>query len=629
MVEIFRMALSLLDGKGRGVLRGLALVVLLAGLIALVPAGWKVDAASRTQQATTSSYVPPPRPGEKLLDLPEPLSAKDVQLYRRIFDYQERGHWRSADRLIRQLSDRLLMGHVLAQRYLHPTAYRSRFSELKRWLAKYHDHADAARIYSLAMKRKPRRAARPHRPSGRFLVGSGGDVAFRDKPYRSSVRYSRSARRDARRYRVGIRRRLRNGWPTGAMQLLKQRRAYQVFDRVERDELWTDIAAGYYFAGLDAKAYRHASGAGRRSGTHVPQAHWYAGLAAWRMGDIKKAGKQFEAVTRASAAGDWSVSAGAYWASRAALRQGKPREMSRWLKMAAVNPRTFYGQLAVRSLGLTPPLNWTAPRVTQADLRALSYDAAGRRGLALLQIGENHRAEGELRATYSRADHDLREAILAVASLNNMPSLSMYLGWLAAKRDQGIMDLALYPLPSWTPQTGFTIDRAVVFALMRQESAFMPRATSHMGARGLMQLMPQTARFVARTKNLPLATRSALFQPAYNMALGQGYVEHLLENRFIDDNLFHVIASYNAGPGNVMKWDKSTRHGGDPLLFIESIPSGENRDFIERVFTNLWIYRQRLGQPTPSLDAVAQNDWPRYHSLDRKTGAIAVNVPRP
>ena len=78
-----------------------------------------------------------------------------------------------------------------------------------------------------------------------------------------------------------------------------------------------------------------------------------------------------------------------------------------------------------------------------------------------------------------------------------------------------------------------------------------------------------------------------------------------------------ALVAYNAGPGNLGKWQRKMRHGGDPLLFIESLPSRETRDFIEKVVANLWIYRARLGQPRPTLDAIAAGDWPAYTPLDR------------
>ena len=86
-----------------------------------------------------------------------------------------------------------------------------------------------------------------------------------------------------------------------------------------------------------------------------------------------------------------------------------------------------------------------------------------------------------------------------------------------------------------------------------------------------------------------------------------------------------MAAAWNGGPGNLNKWLSNTDHMDDPLFFIESIPSLETRIFIEKVLANLWIYRDRLGQPTPSLDAIAAGQWPIYKSLDNLPSLFAGN----
>ena len=101
----------------------------------------------------------------KKLHVPGVLSQRDISRYRVIFELQEDGDWAQADKIIADLEDPILMGHVLAQRYLHPTKYRSKYKELKDWLAKYHDHPEARRIYDLAMRRKPKNWKPPHPPS--------------------------------------------------------------------------------------------------------------------------------------------------------------------------------------------------------------------------------------------------------------------------------------------------------------------------------------------------------------------------------------------------------------------------------------------------------------------------------
>ena len=156
---------------------------------------------------------------------------------------------------------------------------------------------------------------------------------------------------------------------------------------------------------------------------------------------------------------------------------------------------------------------------------------------------------------------------------------------------------------------------------MRQESRFIVDARSPAGVRGLMQLMPATAGYMAQ-KRFRGKARDKLYAPDYNMMLGQKYLLHLLEDFSDGGNLFHMTTAYNGGPGNLQKWMKKVDYQDDPLLFIESLPSIETRLYIEHVFSNLWIYRHRLGQQVPSLEAILAGNWPIYISQDAHQGTF-------
>ena len=150
---------------------------------------------------------------------------------------------------------------------------------------------------------------------------------------------------------------------------------------------------------------------------------------------------------------------------------------------------------------------------------------------------------------------------------------------------------------------------------MRQESAFNPKARSYVGAMGLLQLMPATARIVSN-KFAPETLGGNPFDPSINMSLGQAYIASLLGD--VDNNLVRTAAAYNGGPGNVIRWDNTLNASADPLLYVASIPLNETRDFVQRVLANYWMYQIRLGQPTPSLDQIAAHEWPTYAALDGK-----------
>ena len=135
-----------------------------------------------------------------------------------------------------------------------------------------------------------------------------------------------------------------------------------------------------------------------------------------------------------------------------------------------------------------------------------------------------------------------------------MPALAMRLGSVLSSADGAASDSALYPLPPWEPKGGFTVDRALLFALMRQESRFDPTARSGAGARGLMQLMPSTATYVADKLTSDIGRKPDLYEPETNVTLGQHYVRYLMDQKGIENDLILTIAAYNAGPGNIESW---------------------------------------------------------------------------
>jgi soluble lytic murein transglycosylase-like protein len=547
-------------------------------------------------------------------DLPKPLGSEDAKRYARIFALQRDGHWKEADALIARLHDKLLMGRVLAQRYLHPTLYRSSYKELHDWLAQYRDEPEAKWIHELALKRKPRRAAAPASPVGGYLNGSGYDVeADQAPPHRSSRELSARDRGKSDYLKSRVRAITRAGALARAKEMIATAEARHLLDPVERDMARAEIAAGAFALGRDEDALEIAGEVTHRG--EVPEADWIAGLAAWRLGDAWAAAEHFEAVVDASSVSPWQVAAGAYWAARANLVARRPDRVTRYLQIAAAHDHTFYGIVARRALAMENGYDWRAPSLDADRLALLMRSDWGRRALALLQVGRLRRAEQELRRAYAGADADTADAILALALEGNLPGLAMRIGVERLRQTGEIQDAALYPVPSWRPKGGFKVDRALLLAVMRQESNFDAEAESGAGAVGLMQIMPDTARFLGGARP-DGDVDDALLDPERNMALGQKYLAHLLEDAAVRGNLFLLAAAYNGGPGKLAQWQRRVDYGDDPLLFIESIPVRETRAFIERVFCNMWIYQQRLGQPSPSLDSVVAGEWPRYAALD-------------
>jgi soluble lytic murein transglycosylase-like protein len=561
--------------------------------------------------------------------LPAVLDAQDAGLYRRIFAVQEDGRWQEADRLIARLTDRRLMGHVMAQRYLHPTAYRSKYLELKAWMERYADHPQAKRIYRLALKRRPANYRRPQPPaSARNGIAWAGARANYD--YVSPRQRSKSERRKVARVLRQVRRNVLRQRLTITEKLLDRPSVQRLLDSVELDEARAMVATGWFYYGKPERAYALAGPAAQRSGRAAPMINWIAGLSAWRLGRLDEAAIHFETLAHADNVAGWNAAAGAYWAARAHLKRQRPNRSSPLLRRAAEHPRTFYGLLARRALGMSIAFDFGSHQLAPRLTARLNRSPVGGRALALLQIGDRELAERELVGAGEWNDPEMSEALLALAQHAKMPALAYRMGSQLARAgggredSGGILDAALYPIPPWQPRGGFKVDRALIYAMMRQESAFNTKAKSPDGARGLMQLMPRTASYIARDRRYRRGSgRNELFEPSLNLELGQRYIAYLLKHERVQGDLFRLTTAYNGGPGNLGKWQRAIKADDDPLLFIEALPSKETRLFIERVLTNLWIYRQRLGQPAPSLERLAGGDWPRYEALDGTRSEVA------
>lgn len=613
-----------------------ASLLILGGLLVPTDSSFSVTAqamaAEQTSVQTTAASKHAPVPSNAQT-APKVLSESDAQLYRDVFALQKAGKWRQADKKIDRLSDQRLMGHVLAQRYLHPTAYRSKYKELSSWLKVYADHPQAPRIYKLALTRRPKNYRMPTRPevrkAGPRITALGATTAKPKKKYYKLPRknLNKAKRRAAKSLKRQIHRNALRTRLSVTEKLLAGKKATQLLHQAEIDDGYTKVAAAWFYYGDNQKAYNLASSAAARSRKHVPIADWIAGLAAWRLGDLEKAGEHFEYLATAERASGWNTASGAYWAARVSLKLRKPAEMSRWLNIAAQYPRTFYGLLARGALGLDLQFTSHLQEIDSAELEKLQAIPEGARALALAQVERWEDAQDELLRLVKANDPNLTEPLLTLSELVGLPNLAYKLGSRLARHqpvgtENDTIDAALYPIPPWSPEGGFKLDRALIYAVMRQESSFNPRAKSPDGARGLLQLMPATAGYISKQSFRGKRTRK-LYEPTLNMKLGQNYIKYLLKHQFVQGDLFRLTTAYNGGPGNLNKWQRRMEFNNDPLLFIESLPSRETRLFVERVLANLWIYRTRLGQDTPSLEAIAAGDWPQYESLDSNRTRVA------
>ncbi|HKO09626.1 MAG TPA: lytic transglycosylase domain-containing protein [Alphaproteobacteria bacterium] len=550
------------------------------------------------------------RPGSEAT-LPQLLTDADAERYRRTLKLQARARWVEADGELAGLASKILLGHVLAERYLAPDGYHAKFAELASWLQSYADLPMAPEIYRLAVARMPKGAKEPRQPDPTGY--SPGSVAGKEMSETADGSQALSAleRKRLNELRRAIRHAIEEGTYPAAEKLLASRDAERLLAPDEYDQLQAEIVSGYYFLNRDEDALALVDAAPQHVKRVNPAAEWAGGLAAWRLRNYSGAAHHFERLATADQVDSWTRAAGAYWAARSHLRAQEPERVGHWLEVSANYPYTFYGVLARRLSGRPFTYNWELPALTREDVAAIQRTPQGTRALALLQIGQDALAEQELRRI-SPAQPEMAHAILAVSERADMPSLAMQLAEKVADASGRRYDAALYPVPSWQPEGGFTVDRALVLALIRQESKFLTGAKSTAGARGLMQLMPGTARFAA--DGTPYAGgHRELLNPAINITLGQNYLAHLMDTDSIRANLFLLVAAYNGGPSNVARWQRSINHDNDPLLFIENIPSRETRQFVVHVLTNYWIYCDQLGQTTPALDAIVEGKWPTYN----------------
>jgi len=535
--------------------------------------------------------------------LPTPLSGYDAAQYIRLFDLQEQGNMKQASRELGRLENPLLKGHLLAHRYLHPTAWRSSYTELSEWLKSYNDHPDASRIFWLAKRRKPKNTRDPKSPKPGYLNGYGHAGFYSYVPQIPASRAGRAAPSRTANVARQVRRAIRRGWPTGALDVINNPDNKRYLTQSEEGQLRSEIAHAYFIFGVDAKAIRearHAIGVGK---SDASLGYWAGGLAAWRSGQYDLAGQFFRSLVDLPGASPGRRSAAAFWAHRVELRAGRAAKSTEYLDIAAQEIDSFYGVVAREALGQKVNLSFDLPDFDANFMPWLSAQPGGQRLFALLQIGDTHSAERELRYLWMDMPEQFRLSAMRLAAEHGMAGLSFRIAEIIRK-DTGISWYgALYPQPKF--QADFSIDEALVWAVSRQESGFNPRAKSSAKAAGLMQLMPATASFIAKDRGYRGSKRHKLFEPELNLELGQTYLHHLLEEPLIENSLVRLLAAYNGGPGNLRKWLRKLDHQDDPFLLVESMPARETRYYVKNVISNLGIYRLRFDEPSPALSSLA------------------------
>ena len=540
---------------------------------------------------------------------PQPLNPSDAALVRQIFALQSRGDIAGAAQVTSRLSNRILLGTILADRYTGPHD-RPTAPELVEWLKHYGDQPQAKAVQAVLRRRGRGVAA---------TIPKLGAVAYLAPP-----EPKQSADLDMRAADSGIVR--QPGLDATVLVLSQSGRldaAVTTISAARIDPLYgatlrAEVARTAFAMGKNAFAGRLAKVAMQECHGALGLPAFVAGLAAWRAGD-PAAGHLFAAAADAPHASQDLAAAAAFWAARNALRGGQDMDYLSWMRRASFAGSGFYAILAQHMLGrdaLEPP--FTNQTLGLADLDAVASDPRGERAFALLQVGQTHLAEEELRHLYPAIARDagMRRAVMLVAWQAGLATLASQIAGLEPSHPTGAV---VIPPMSLTTPRGLHVDPSLLYALVRVESNFDPHAVSAVGAQGLLQLMPSTAAFMDQRRG---ARRpGTLSDPQYNIEMGQRYINYLSQQSSIDGDLLRILASYNAGPTEAAAWSNAQVAEHDPLLYIEMIPNQQTRHFVFCVLRYSWAYAQQLNLPIPSLDALAEGQFPRLKG--NATSAIA------
>lgn len=387
-----------------------------------------------------------------------------------------------------------------------------------------------------------------------------------------------------------------------------------------------------------ALAYKLASTHFQTDGIDFAEAEWLAGWIA-----LRKLKRPDDALRHFQALYDnvsfpISRSRGAYWLARTYEAKEQHNTATRWYREAAVHVSYFYGQLA-------------AGHLLETERPALPKEPEpGEKEIAEFETRDLPRVV-RLMAEFDRR-REVRSFMLALAARAKTPQdwglatrlaqeigrydLAVSIAKLAV-RDGVVLSASGYPaLEPASAASGEFPDPLILHAVVRQESAFDSEAVSHAGARGLMQLMPQTALRVAKRLNISYSQTRLTHDPTYNLRLGQAYLADMLFN--YDGSLILALAAYNAGPVRVERWLQRYGDPGpgiyDAIDWTESIPFAETRNYVQRVLENLTVYRSRekgqplvltyaLIEPGPFKDSAGQvyrSDSPRLPSTTDDDG---------
>lgn len=385
-----------------------------------------------------------------------------------------------------------------------------------------------------------------------------------------------------------------------AIKLLNERSEAQTLGEPDRWAGWRrNLARRMMREGEAALAYRIATNHGLVEGSSYADLEWLAGYLALRKLDAPALALAHFELFSDTVWTPISLGRAGYWLGEAHAALGQMDEAKAAWSKGAEHQTSFYGLLAAEKAGIAPDVAlkgleyfpaWQQAEWADSDLVQVVMLAVAMRDLTLAEQFLLQIAEGKDRKGIGQLGNMIEDM--------GAPHLGVMLGKFAA-REGVVVPGAYYPLHPMQ-EMKLPVAMEMALSIARRESEFDPRVVSGAGARGLMQLMPATAKLVARKLGIDHDPGSVLRDWEYNATLGSAYLADLAGQ--FDGNVIMVSAGYNAGPGRPVRWMKEY---GNPLKgevdmidWIEHIPFNETRNYVMRVAESLPVYRARLGKPS-------------------------------
>lgn len=335
---------------------------------------------------------------------------------------------------------------------------------------------------------------------------------------------------------------------------------------------------------------------------------WFARAGTWVVSDFQREWW----VRAALRAGDWStvatvidsmtepyriISVWRYWRARADKALGRVAQ-AKQVFTALARETNYYGQLAQEELDTNVSSSAINVKTSGEEAEMVARLPGIQRAMAFYRIGLRSEANNEWNWTVRNFDD--REFLAAAELARRAEWFDQAIN--TAEKTRDIHDFELRYLAPYRELASVAaaenkLDEAWVYGLMRQESRFINVARSRVGASGLMQIMPDTARWIANRLGIKRFDVDEMRSPATNIKFGTYYLKHVQDR--LDGSPVLATAAYNAGPGRAQRWRSTTPM--EAAVYIESIPFTETRDYVRKVMSNAMYYARRFGQPSVLL----------------------------